>query len=293
MRKIVFALVAFLAAFLSSCLAVEEPTYLDKDGVPIPTNSYVNDFTGKILKSYEIDTLNSRLEEYEKSTTTQIVVIIMPTLPSQWGDIADLAFETGDRWKIGQEETDNGILLLILLDDRKMFIATGYGSEGALTDVICTRITQNNIAPHFKNEKYFEGISVGIEKIQLAMKGEYEKVAEEELKASNQKIRLLIWLFGMGVLLVILGSFTHPAVGGIAHSIGTLIVWKMIFGAIFSPVWAFLIVGGIVVLLVSFLVRNGAFSGGGGGMFSGSGGGGGGFSGGGGSFGGGGGGGGW
>lgn len=200
--KILLPLVLFATLF-SSCFETEEPAYLDKDGVPIPTNSYVNDFTGKTLENSEIDTLNSILESYEDSTTTQIVVIIMPTLPSQWGDIADLAFETGDRWGIGQKDKDNGVLLLILMNDRKMFIATGYGVEGALTDIMCSRICQNYISPKFKDEDYYEGIQIGVSYIKKVLAGEFtEKDAEYEDKMENQKIIFFAVIFIVAIMLI-------------------------------------------------------------------------------------------
>ncbi len=296
MRKTLCYLTFLFAAL--SCSAKKEAAYLDKDGVPKPTTYYVNDFTGKMLDEDEIATLNARLKAYEDSTTTQVVVIIIPTLPDQWGDIADLAFETGDRWKIGQKDKDNGILLLILSEDRKMFIAPGYGAEGALTDALCTRIVEDDIVPYFKDEEYYDGISVGINKIELAMKGEYEAVAEVEMAKERQRIKFFTWMVGMIIMFSAVGAGVHPLLGTILQGIGASIAWKVIFGAIFAPFWIALIVVCIIVLVLSYMFRYGAEGGDGIGSFTGFGGGsggsgGGGFSGGGGGFGGGGGGGGW
>lgn len=277
-----------------ACFAKEkkQPAYLDKDGVPKPTSYFVNDFTGEVLEPGEINSLNTRLKAYQDSTSTQVVVIIMSKLPKNWGDISDLAFETGDRWKIGQEDKDNGILILILFDDRKMFIATGYGAEGALPDMLCARIVRNDMAPLFKSGEYYKGISAGIDKIELAMKGEYTEADAAEIESiEDKKFKCLLILFVAAIIFIFIGSVSHPIVGGILQIIATFITWLVIFGSIFNPFWWVLIIGTIIVILLSAAV--GDEDGIGGGFLFGGGSGGGGFSGGGGGFGGGGGGGGW
>jgi uncharacterized protein len=295
MKKTLCYLVLLFAAL--SCSAKKEATYLDKDGVPKPTTYYVNDFTGHMLDGDEIDTLNARLKAYEHATTTQIVVILMPSLPDQWGSIEELAFQTGDVWKIGREDKDNGILMIILLEDRKIFIATGYGAEGALTDIQCTRIATNDMRPYFENKEYYKGISVGIDKIKLAMKGEYDKVAKIEMEEQSQRKKCIIWLIISAVVFIIIGAVSNPLVGTILNAICVVIIWYIIYGAIATPIWAAVIISSLIVLIVSAILKYGS-----GGEFdsyssdyggTGGGGSGGGFSGGGGSFGGGGGGGGW
>ena len=294
--KKTLSLVFFLFATFA-CFAKEkkQPAYLDKDNVPKPTSYFVNDFTGEVLEPEEITSLNTRLQKYEDSTSTQVVVIIMSTLPKNWGDISDLAFETGDRWKIGQEDKDNGVLILILFDERKMFIATGYGAEGALTDMLCARIVRNDMAPLFKSREYYKGISAGIDKIQLAMKGEYTEADAAELESVQFRKGLCLFILVVTVFIFsIVGAVSNPLIGAFLQAIATFITWLVLFGTIFSPFWLILIIGVVVALILSLAFSSdggGGFSGGGGGFFSG--GGGGGFSGGGGSFGGGGGGGSW
>ena len=282
MKKTLCYLVLLFAAL--SCSAKKEATYLDKDGVPKPTTYYVNDFTGHMLDGDEIDTLNARLKAYEHATTTQIVVILMPSLPDQWGSIEELAFQTGDVWKIGRE-------------DRKIFIATGYVAEGALTDILCARIATNDMLPYFENKEYYKGISVGINKIKLAMKGEYDKVAKIEMEEQSQRKKCIIWLIISAVVFIIIGAVSNPLVGTILNAICVVIIWYIIYGAIATPIWATVIISSVIVLIVSAILKYGS-----GGEFdsyssdyggTGGGGSGGGFSGGGGSFGGGGGGGGW
>ncbi len=296
MKKILF-LIPVIVLFSCSSEPDKKPDFLDSEGIPIPTHYFVNDFSGKMLDTTQVGKLNNRLKKYEDSTTTQIVVICLPKLPenssgSTW-EIEDLGVETGRKWQIGQKSKNNGVLFLIALEDHKTRIETGYGVEGALPDVTCGYILDEDVKPLFKEEKYYEGIDKAITSMEKSLAGEYLKDRE----AKQKENMILIWLLiGLGICSII-GAVAPMPIGYIAGGIYGGVYWHFGYEGLLMESSLALIVCAIVVFIVSGLIRifftgdlGLSESSSGGQFFSGSGiggGGGGGFSGGGGSFGGG------
>lgn len=134
---------------------------------------YVHDYSGW-LNDQQKSALEYKLRRYWDSTSTQIVVMIRPDLGDY--DRATYAVELGNRWGIGGKERDNGVVILIKTEapDRGVFIATGYGAEGGLTDLMSGRIIRNTMSPFFREKKYYEGIDAGVDDIIKVLAGEFE-----------------------------------------------------------------------------------------------------------------------
>jgi uncharacterized protein len=148
-----------------------------------------------------IDKLEQQLTAYQDSTSNEIAILIIPSLE---GDaLEDYSLRVVEKWKLGKKEKDNGVLLLIVADEHKIRIETGYGLEGVLTDAKASRIIRNEIAPHFRQNQYDEGVTAGVNAIVKAIGGEY-KDDEDGLGQLGLKERLLIGLFIFGIL----GIFT-------------------------------------------------------------------------------------
>ncbi len=137
---------------------------------PAKSDKLVNDFTNT-LTSDQLNNLEQKLLAYNDSTSTQVAVVIMKSIGAY--EVADYANKLAESWGIGQKAKDNGILLLIALDDRKVTIQTGYGLEGVLPDAICKRIIENDIKPAFKKQDYFTGIDNATTTIFKFAAGEY------------------------------------------------------------------------------------------------------------------------
>lgn len=163
--KRILLIILVLTGFTQLNAAIEYP--------PRPTPPrLVNDFTNT-LSPLETQQLEQKLVAFDDSTSTQIAVVIMKTLDGY--PVSDYAFELGRRWGIGQSKEDNGALLLIVVDDHKLWIATGYGLEGALPDALCKRIIEDDITPPFRENHFFEGIDAGTSQMMAAVKGEYKQ----------------------------------------------------------------------------------------------------------------------
>jgi len=133
--------------------------------------NYVTDKTGTLTSS-QLSALETKLSGFDKQTSTQIVVYMMSSLDG--GSLEDKSIDIAEQNGIGKKSKNNGVLLFIVKDDRKLRIEVGYGLEGALTDAISDQIIRKEITPYFKNGQYYEGINAGVDAIILVTKGEYK-----------------------------------------------------------------------------------------------------------------------
>ncbi|MFM7079850.1 MAG: TPM domain-containing protein [Bacteroidota bacterium] len=135
----------------------------------------VTDFTST-LAADEHARLEEKLRNYYDSTSTQIAVVILTTLDGY--PIDDYSINLAKQWGIGKKDKDNGVLILISKEERKIFIANGYGMEGVLTDGRTKRIIEQDIKPSFKEGAYFDGLNKGTDRIIQYASGEF--VADDE-----------------------------------------------------------------------------------------------------------------
>lgn len=121
----------------------------------------------------QLNRLNRALAEFEDSTSTQVVFLMISTLDDY--PIEMYAYEVADKNGIGTAENNNGALFLVVKNDRKMRIEVGYGLEGALPDALASSIIRNEVAPYFRRGEYFNGSAAGVLAIMAATQGEYKR----------------------------------------------------------------------------------------------------------------------
>lgn len=126
----------------------------------------------KLLSDSEKTQLEEKLIKYSDSTTTQIVVITIDDLKGE--AVGVLATNWAHKWGIGQEKQDNGVIILVSKNDRKMSIRPGYGVEDRLVAGICGEIIRNVITPEFKAGSYYNGLDKGADSIFSVLKGKYK-----------------------------------------------------------------------------------------------------------------------
>ena len=149
--------------------------------------------------------LTQQLAAFEKRSGIQLVVVSVDSLDGN--TIEEYGYQLGRHWGIGQKERNNGVLLLIAQDERKVRIEVGYGLEGALPDAIAANIIQTRILPAFKRGDMVAGIVAGSQAIMQALAGEYQPA-----DASKQDDKLGgPWLF---ILAVIVMLVLHNLRGG-------------------------------------------------------------------------------
>jgi uncharacterized protein len=285
MRKAT-AICLFLLLFSSSGHALDVPVL----------RGHVNDYAG-MLSSREAQTLEARLADFERTDSTQIVVLTIPSLDGE--DLEDFSIKVAEAWRVGQKGKDNGAILLIAKKEHKIRIEVGRGLEGRLTDLVSGRIIRNDIVPQFKAGDMYGGISKGVAAIMAVVRGEYTAsprgpVHRGAPRSTMSFLQMIVFLF-IGCLF--LGSLSKVA-AGIGGAVGLPLVAALSFPGIALAVIIILGlvglgIGTLVALFASGVGRGGGYGGGffgggfGGGSFGGGFGGDGGFSGGGGSFGGG------
>lgn len=138
--------------------------------LPDKPTGYVNDYAS-LLHDTDKQKLESDLSAFETSDSTQIIVAIFPSLDDE--SLEDVSMRLAEKWQIGQKGKDNGVILLIFPNDRKMRIEVGYGLEDKLTDAVSSSILRNDIAPHFKNGDFSAGVYAGVQAIKNVVQGTY------------------------------------------------------------------------------------------------------------------------
>ncbi len=247
-----------------------------------------------LLSAQEKTHLSSRLESLESASTHQIVVVTVPSL--QGYDIAEYGLELGRLWGIGQEGEDNGALLIVAPEDRKVRIEVGYGLEAYLTDAVSHSIIRREILPAFRSGNYPLGISRGVDAMIAALQGSYSAQRPEDRRDGSRDIGGFLPLIFLAIVAISELLKRH-----ISHGIAGNAAFSSIAGIMATLVFQSILIGILAAIAVFVLVT--LFGSGGGGSgpsgrirrrgrgvyYGGSGGfgGGGGFSGGGGGFGGG------
>ncbi len=168
MRRVVTLFLVALATIPVVAFAYTNP------GMP---RGFVNDFAG-MMQPQERVQLEQKIASFASSTSNEISVV---TIKSLDGDtIENFSVKLFADWKIGKAKKDNGVLLLISRDDRKMRIEVGYGLEGALTDIQSDEIITNDLIPNFKAGNYYAGIDAAVRDIMAATQGEYTSSAQDK-----------------------------------------------------------------------------------------------------------------
>lgn len=155
----------------------------------------VNDYAS-ILSPETAQKLDTALSAIESSDSTQIVVLTIPSLEGEV--LEEFSIKVAEAWKIGQNNLDNGVILLVSKNDRKLRIEAGRGLEGKLTDLISGRIIRSEIIPKFKEGDFNGGIEAGINAIVSVVRGEYkssETNTGRKESGKNPIFTLLIFLF--------------------------------------------------------------------------------------------------
>jgi uncharacterized protein len=287
-RSILFAILTLARSFFFALFFIQ--VALAEVAVP-PLTAHVTDLTNT-LDSSQVQSLDTQLAEFEKTKGAQLAVLMLPT--TQPETIEQYSLRVVEQWKLGRKKVDDGALLIIAKDDRKMRIEVGYGLEGALNDATAKRIISEVITPPFKQGNFAAGVEAGLQSMMQVVGGEPlpPPVAQQRSKSGPNFETMIALTFILvvvvgGVLRTVLGRLPAAGlVGGIAGGVAWWILMP-VFGAVAVGVAAFVLslLSGTARNAGSFLSGRGGFGGdvftGGGSGSSWGGGGGGGFGGGG------------
>lgn len=210
MQKIAIFLVALLSLQGTIVFAYVSP------GV---SSGYVNDFAN-VLSPEVKKNLEAQLVAFAEKTTTEIAVVTVPTIGDDY--IEHYTEQLFKEWGIGTKNDDNGILLLVSVNDRKLRIEVGYGLEGAVPDGVADSIIRNDIVPELKSGNYDVAVSHGVDALMQASKDEYVAKEQAEPVSNNDIFQVLFFfgIFGLQWLAAILGKTKEWWLGGVLGFVG-------------------------------------------------------------------------
>jgi uncharacterized protein len=173
--------------------------------IPAPTG-YVNDFA-QLLTTEQAKSLDTQLKQFDEKTGNEIAVATVNTI----GDdtVEEFTVRAFEEWKIGKEDKDNGVLLLVAKDDRRLRIEVGYGLEGTITDAKAGSIIRNHISPRFAEGNYYAGITAGLAQLQSEISQDEANISPLPQRAPQpQNEGLPFWmLFLAWPLMTYIGAF--------------------------------------------------------------------------------------
>jgi uncharacterized protein len=191
--SIIFLLVSF-AAF-----AQKDDVFPRKPNPPRLVNDYTNTLTPE-----QVQALEHKLVAYSDSTSNQVAVVIIPTLGKY--DVQQLALKILREWGVGTSQHDNGVVLLVAKEDRKVRIETGRGLEGAIPDITAKHIINEDIVPNFKSNNYYRGLDAATDNIIKAAAGEYKAPPSAGKKKGNRWLGVLASIILIGIISAIGGG---------------------------------------------------------------------------------------
>lgn len=190
----------FLIGFCWFALSAQAQT------IPNPPNPprLVNDLA-EILTPFDADQLEKKLVAYEKTSSNEIAIVTIPSIGDY--EVQEFARDLGRKWQIGKAEKRNGVLVLIAVKERKINISPGDGLQGAITDVICSRIIRNTITPAFREQAFYTGLDSATAQLMRAAKGEFTAEPEPEKHGISGGELAIILIF---IILIIVFTIAKP-----------------------------------------------------------------------------------
>lgn len=190
----------FLITTILACNFFTANAQLDIPKLPSKQTSVYDG--GNVLQKNQKQALEHKLLNYADSTSTQIVVATIPSLNGEY--IGTYSAEWAHQWGIGQKGKDNGLLILLARDERKIWITTGYGLEAYLTDALSKQIIDRFIIPEFKQGNYYAGLDKGTTAIIAVLSGTYK--AEPKAHKSDPFIlgNIIVFIFFVVIILLII-----------------------------------------------------------------------------------------
>lgn len=160
MKNLIFLVTILL------CFSCKTNTDIPIEHLHLPKNinQHVVHDLSKVFTEIQVDSLTQKIINYEDLSTNEIAILTVDSI-LPYKDLKTYGTSIGNFWGIGKKEKDNGLIIILLKNQRKIWISTGNGTERVLTDSICQEIIKSSILPHFKKENYYLGINNGLDSI--------------------------------------------------------------------------------------------------------------------------------
>lgn len=228
-----FRLIAALALALAGSAALAQPQFPERGTAPVVDAANIIDPATEAA-------LTQKLDQFEQRSQRQFVIATIPDL--QGYDIADYGYQLGRYWQLGDKENDDGIILLVAPNDRRVRIEVGYGLESILPDGLAFDIVENDITPRFKAGDYSGGITAGADAIikQLELPpAEAQAIAAQasQRQESDQgfPFGFVLWIVFIAFFFILpalaRGGRRYRGGGGVGSTVGNVILWSALNAA--------------------------------------------------------------
>ena len=251
LKRLSAAFLVALAAFALEALAE----------VPVPAlKARVTDLTGT-LSAEQKSTLEQRIAAFEAKKGSQLALLMLPTTKPE--EIEQYSIRVAEAWKIGRKGTDDGVILIVAKDDRRLRIEVGYGLEGAIPDGVANRVISETITPRFKAGDFYGGISAGVDQLIRLVEGEKlpPPSSQQSRQSSAQGIDFMQWIVPAIFFVIIVGGILKAVLvrvmGSAAAGLAAGVIAWLVLGLGIAAIAA------IVAFILTFVNAGRGFSAGG------------------------------
>ena len=241
-RKLTVSFVLFCVLFLASAFT-SLSFALD---VPPLTGRVVD--LAHVLPTATVDSLTAKLKAHEETTGNQVAVLVLPSLEGE--PFESFSHRVATTWTLGQKGTDNGVLILVAMKERKIRLEVGYGLEGALTDARSAQIIRNEIVPRFRAGDVSGGVAAGVDAVLKTIEGTYQAPDKTAPGLDSDAMGQVVVAVIVGLIVGIALMSIHRLLGPVAGTGLSVLLAPWLMPA--------LITGGITLLLLSLISAAGA-----------------------------------
>ncbi|MGR9088179.1 MAG: TPM domain-containing protein [Gammaproteobacteria bacterium] len=226
----------FLLTFISAAVA--------QLAIPDPSRR-VTDLTATLTPD-RIAALEEKLQTFENEKGSQIAVLMVAT--TQPEDIAEFGIRVAEAWQIGRKNIDDGVILIVAKDDRKLRLEVGYGLEGVIPDAVARRVIDETITPHFKQGDFAGGIDAGVTRLMQLIRGEAlpapERQPDDEQHEGAFMFILVSGLFAGAILSAVMGRFLGSLIAGLGSTAAAAVFLGLGFAVVLGFMVFILLLGG-------------------------------------------------
>jgi uncharacterized protein len=201
-----------------------------------------------VLPTATVDSLTAKLKAHEETTGNQVAVLVLPSLEGE--PLESFSHRVATTWTLGQKGTDNGVLILVAMKERKIRLEVGYGLEGALTDARSAQIIRNEIVPQFRAGDVSGGVAAGVDAVLNTIEGTYQASDKTAPGLDSDAMGQVVVAVIVGLIVGIALMSVHRLLGPVAGTGLSVLLAPWLMPA--------LITGGITLLLLSLISAAGA-----------------------------------
>lgn len=196
-------LIVAISFLLAGCASAAIPEH----------KGYVNDFAG-MLSDKEEKALESQLVQYEKQTSNEVAVVTVSSLNGK--SVEDYTMALAEKWQVGKQDKDNGVIILVAKEEKKIRIEVGYGLEPVLTDIATKQIIDNEMTPRFKKDDFSGGIEAAVKAVIATIAGTYTPSNSAPGGSGGWPVWLIVIVViaGLIVLILIIYAIASASEGG-------------------------------------------------------------------------------